>query len=392
MSSSAPSLADAIRTATIDPQTRPFLAEVQARLRAGARSGSAVDDAIELLRADRALDATVARAACLELIEGAVDDARAGALLALLAPERLSPATIAIFAQAMRDHATPVRPQLPAGAPLLDTCGTGGDGLGTFNVSTTVAFVVAAAGVAVAKHGNRAATSRCGSADVLEALGIRIDLTADEVARCIEAVGLGFMFAQRFHPAYRNVQRVRQRLTQEALAGVPARTLFNILGPLANPAAATHQVLGVSSAALVPVLADVLERLGVVRALVVHGETATAGMDELSLSGPTRAVEVRDGQRTASVVTPVDVGLTPAPVDALIGGVAEENAEILRAILAGEAPGPRTDIVLLNAGAALYVAGVADSIRAGVERARALIGNGAALAKLDALRSHTNAL
>ena len=390
---STPALADAIRSAPLDPATHPFLTAVRARLLGPVVQGSAVDDAIERLRSGGVLDEPAARAACLDLIAGTAPDENAGALLALLEPEGLSAETIATFARVMREHTTPVRPRLPPGAPLLDTCGTGGDGLGTFNVSTTVAFVVAAAGVAVAKHGNRAATSRSGSADVLEALGVRIDLDAEQVARCIEDVGIGFMFAQHFHPAYRHVQRVRQRLTKEALPGVPARTVFNILGPLANPAAATHQVLGVSVPSLVPTLAGVLGRLGVVRALVVCGATDRAGiaMDEVSTAGVTHAVELAHGRCVSMEITPEGLGLTRVSVHELAGGDAGHNATILRAILQGTAPGPHTDVVLLNAAAALYVAGVSGSLVDGVARSRDLIGSGAALQRLDALRDRTNA-
>lgn len=394
MTQAAPTLADAIRAATIDPTTRPFLAAVQARLASsGGPTGAAVEDAIDLLSAGGTLSPVAARAACLDLIAGTSPDAHAGALLALLAPDRLPADTIAIFARVMREHAPAVRPRLPTGTPLLDTCGTGGDGLGTFNVSTTVMFVVAAAGVAVAKHGNRAATSRSGSADVLEALGIRIDLDPDQVARCIEDTGLGFMFAQRYHQAYRNVQRVRQRLSAEALPGVPARTVFNVLGPLANPAAATHQVLGVSLPGLTATMAQVLDRLGSVRALVVHGETDRpgAGMDELSTAGPTRIAELRDGTVVESILDPQAVGLSRARVADFAGGDATENAAILTAILSGTDTGPRADLVLLNAAAALYAAGAADSLAAGVKRSRDLIADGSALKKLTALRDRSQA-
>jgi anthranilate phosphoribosyltransferase len=387
---SLPGLAAAICAARLDAATRPFLLGVQRRLAGPAVHGSAIDEAIEQLRAGGTLDEAAARAACLELVEGSAADETAGTLLALLAPERLSPETIAAFARVMREHATPVRPRLAPGAPLLDTCGTGGDGLGTFNVSTTVAFVAAAAGVAVAKHGNRAATSQSGSADVLEALGVSIDLDGEQVARCIERVGLGFMFAQRFHPAYRNVQRVRQRLTQEALPGVPARTVFNILGPLANPAAATHQVLGVSVPSLVPTLAAVLGRLGVVRALVVCGETdrVGVGMDEVSTSGVTHAVELDHGRCGPLEISPEEFGLRRVPVAALAGGDAMHNAGLVRAILQGTAPAAHTEIVLLNAAAALYVAGVCESLGGGVAKARALIASGAALGRLEALQGY----
>ncbi len=386
-----PAFADAVRAADVDPATRPFLAAVRARLVGGARADTAVDAAIETLRAGGTLDDAAARAACLELIAGSVPDAHAGALLTLLAPERLAPSTIAVFARVMREHAVPVRPRLAPGTPLLDTCGTGGDGLGTFNVSTTVMFIAAAAGVAVAKHGNRAATSRSGSADVLEALGVRIDLDAEQVARCIEDVGVGFMFAQRFHQAYRNVARIRQQLTAEAPPGTTARTVFNILGPLANPAAATHQVLGVSGRELVPVLAQVVARLPIKRALVVHGAADVGGMDELSTAGPSELAEVRDGRIASSRLDATTLGLAAAAVADFRGGDAPANAATLRAILSGRDRGARADLVLLNAAAALYVAGAADSLATGLQRARDLIASGDALRRVDLLRDRTQA-
>lgn len=278
-------------------------------------------------------------------------------------------------ASAMRAFALPVRSRH---ALLVDTCGTGGDGAGTFNISTTAAIVVAAAGVPVAKHGNRAASSRCGSADVLEALGVRVDLTPAEVGACLDELGIGFLFAQTHHPAMRHVGPTRRELG--------FRTVFNLLGPLCNPAGAQVQLVGVPEERLLAPLAEVLLRLGTRRALLVHGAD---GLDELTLGGPTRVVDaVGGGSPVVAEVTPESAGLAGAPLAALRGGSAQENAAITLAVLAGE-PGPRQDVVCLNAGAALLAAGAAADLAAGVGRAREAIRDGAALRLLEAWRRHT---
>jgi anthranilate phosphoribosyltransferase len=246
------------------------------------------------------------------------------------------------FARAARAVATPIE----VDGALLDTCGTGGDGLATFNISTLSAIVAAACGARVAKHGNRAASSLCGSADVLEKLGVKIDLQPDGVARCIEEAGIGFLFAPVFHPSFR-------------FAGVPRRELairsvFNILGPLCNPAGARYQALGVADASLASKMADVLIRLGVERAIVFH---ATDGMDELSMASPSHVIEI-DGERKDYQLDPAELGLRRAPLEAMRGGGPDDNARIAREVLAG-AHGPRRDAVLLNAAAALRAAGLA---------------------------------
>ena len=243
----------------------------------------------------------------------------------------------------------------------LDTCGTGGDGAGTFNISTAAAFAVAAAGQPVAKHGNRAATSRCGSADVLEALGARVDLGPDDVARSVRQTGFGFMYAPAYHPAMKFVAPVRKELG--------FRTVFNILGPLTNPAHVRTQVLGVADGRLVRPMAEALLRLGTRRALVVHSED---GLDEIAISAPTRVAEVDGLAQTVAEYTlhPADVGIELAPREALRGGDARENARLLRGILAGEIGGPPADAVALNAGAALFVAERTASLRDGVALAR----------------------
>ncbi len=276
------------------------------------------------------------------------------------------------FARAMRERATPVR---PAAARYIDTCGTGGDGLHTFNVSTTTAFVVAGAGVPVAKHGNRAVSSSAGSADVLEALGVDISLDAAGMARCIDECGVGFLFAQSLHASMRHAGGPRREI------GI--RTVFNILGPLTNPAGATRQLLGVYDARLAPVMAEVAGRLGAVRVLVVNGHP---GMDEVSVSGPTTVAEFdasAGGIRTFEL-TPEAVGIARSTVADIAGGDTRANAALVRAVLGGER-GPRRDVVLMNAAAALVAAGDVDDLAAGVVRARDSIDSGRAIEALERL-------
>jgi len=262
---------------------------------------------------------------------------------------------------------------------LVDTCGTGGDRKGTFNISTASAFVAAGAGACVAKHGNRSVSSKSGSADVLLALGVDLDITREAVAAAVEEVGIGFLFAPRHHGAMRHAVGPRQAL------GI--RTIFNLLGPLANPALAPNQVLGVYDARWLEPLAKVLRELGSDHVLVVHADD---GMDELSTLGPTRMVELFEGELLHHDIDPEQFGLATARPEDLEAGDAEANAAILRAILDGE-PGPRRDIVLLNAGAALYVSGVAAELRDGIERAAEAIDSGAARAKLAELAAFTQA-
>lgn len=315
---------------------------------------------------------------------GAMEDVltgRAGAaqLAAFLVALRLKGETvdeIVGMVRVMRRHAIKV----PLRGPLVDTCGTGGDAMGTFNVSTAAAFVAAGAGARVAKHGNRAMSSRCGSADVLEALGAKIDLTPEQVARCVREVGIGFMFAQAFHPAMKHAAPTRKAL------GV--RTVFNILGPLTNPAGAPSQVLGVARPDIAPLIAQVLRRLRTRHALVVHGH---GGLDEFSLSGPTDVHEVTDGSIRRYSITPRNVGLKRAPLNAVLGGSAELNAEIITSVLGGER-GPHRDIVVLNAAGALVAAGRASDIRDGVRLAEASIDSGAARARLDGFVELTRSL
>jgi anthranilate phosphoribosyltransferase len=265
------------------------------------------------------------------------------------------------FARTARAMATPITVE----GDLLDTCGTGGDGLSTFNISTLSAIVAAACGARVAKHGNRAASSMCGSADVLEQLGVKIDLGPDGVARCIEEAGIGFLFAPVFHPAWRFAAVPRRELA--------LRTVFNVLGPLCNPAGARHQALGVADGKVAGKMADVLIRLGVERAIVFH---AGDGMDELSVSGTSHVIEI-DGRRKEYELDPSELGLARAPLEAMRGGGPEENARIAREVLDG-APGPRRDAVLLNAAAALRAAGLAKDWAQGLKAGEEAIDSGRA--------------
>lgn len=291
-------------------------------------------------------------------------------------------------ARVMRTRATPIR----AGRVLdldrddinidretiLDTCGTGGSGTKSFNISTTVALVVAACGVKVAKHGNRSVSSACGSADVLERLGVNLDVTPDVVERCIAELGVGFLFAPALHGAMRHAIGPRKEI------GI--RTLFNILGPLTNPAGADRQVLGVYREPLVEELAQVLVNLGCRRGFVVHG---LDGMDEVTLTGPTKVGEIRDGQLSLYTVSPEDFGLSRCPISELQGGDAARNAEIVREVLGG-GKGPRRDIVLLNAAFALVAAGAAADVPGGMALAAGAIDGGRALSKLEGLARMTN--
>lgn len=257
---------------------------------------------------------------------------------------------------------------------LVDTCGTGGDGAKLFNVSTAAAFVVAAAGGRVAKHGNRAMSGSSGSADVLEALGVKLDWTPQQVADCIIAMGLGFMFAPAHHAAAKHAAAPRRELG--------TRTLFNLLGPLTNPAAAPHQLLGVFAPRWLEPLAKVLRELGSRHVLVVHADD---GLDEISIAAPTRVAELQHGQIRSYTLNPEDVGVARQPLDALLIDSAEQSRALIEAVLAGT-PGPALEIVVLNAGAALYAADVAGSIAEGVQQSRAAIASGAARARLQALR------
>ncbi len=310
-----------------------------------------------------------------EIMAGEPTPAQFGSFVAALRMKGETAAEIAAMGTVMREQALQVEADV---AGLVDVVGTGGDGQNTFNVSTAAAFVVAGAGARVAKHGNRAATSQAGSADVLEALGVKIELAPEAVTACIREVGFGFMFAPFFHPAMKFAAPLRREI------GIP--TVFNVLGPLTNPAGVRRQVLGVARPELVELMAGVLARMGSEHALVVHG---LEGLDELSIAGPSRIVAVRDGAIDIREITPEDCGLERAPLSAVAGGDAAVNAAMLRAVLDGEI-GPRADIVLLNAAAAIAVAGLAAEIAAGVAVARESIASGKAAAALDRLVDVSN--
>ncbi len=336
----------------------------------------AIKEAIAKVTSGQALEMDEAGAAMEEIVQGAATPAQIAAFAVGLRMKGETPAEVAGLARVMRREAVKV----PVSGDLVDTCGTGGDGLSTFNISTVAAFVASGAGARVAKHGNRAYSSSCGSADLLEALGVAIDLKPNEVAECVDRVGIGFMFAPNFHPAMRYANGPRKEI------GV--RTVFNVLGPLSNPAGASSQLLGVATASLAPLMGEVLALLGCRRALVVHGDD---GLDEISLSGPTRVCEVSDGSTRSYDLQPEDVGLKRYPLKSLIGGKAQENATIAEAVLRGD-PGPQRDVVLLNAAAALYAAGRAKSLATGVAEAARSIDSGAAMAKLRELRTLSQAL
>lgn len=334
-----------------------------------------IKQAIARLVQGQDLTETEAEAVMEQIMSGQATTAQIGGFLIALRLKGETVGEVTGFARAMRRNATPVRSRRPL---LVDTCGTGGDGRGTFNVSTMAAFVVAGAGLAVSKHGNRSVSSKCGSADVLQALGVRLDLSPERVGDCIDQVGIGFLYAPMLHPAMKHAIGPRREM------GV--RTVFNILGPLTNPAGAQVQVLGVYDEMLTEVMARVLGSLGSQAAFVVHGAD---GLDELSTTGPNRVSRLRDGQVRTTTLDPLDLGLPRAKLSDLEGGDAEENAAIFRAVLNGE-PGPRRDVVLLNAAAGLVAGGLADDLPQGLALAAQSIDSGAAQSKLDALIACTN--
>ncbi|HEX5610721.1 MAG TPA: anthranilate phosphoribosyltransferase [Solirubrobacterales bacterium] len=334
-----------------------------------------VSRAIDAVCAGDHLTADHAASVLAEIMEGRADPVQTGAfLIALRAKGETVPELVGL-ARTMRALATPVS---TARTDLVDTAGTGG-GPSTFNVSTTAALVAAGAGCAVAKHGNRSNSSNCGSAELLQALGVNIELDAEQVGRCIDEVGFGFMFAPRHHAAMAHVVPARKAL------GV--RTVFNFLGPLTNPAGANRQLLGVADRHYQETIAEALVGLGSVRALVVAAED---GVDELSISARTRVIEVADGGTSEWFVEPGQFGLAPAELEAVAGGQPEENAAVSRAVLAGE-PGPRRDLVVLNAAGAIYVGGLAADLSEGVAQASEAIDSGAAAAVLERLIAATAA-
>ncbi|MCB9116944.1 MAG: anthranilate phosphoribosyltransferase [Caldilinea sp.] len=328
-----------------------------------------IQHAIHRLFAHHDLTAADADAAMTQIMEGEATPAQVGAFLAALRMKGETVDEITGCARAMKRSAVQVRPAI-GDAMLVDVVGTGGDSIGTFNISTTAAFVVAGHGVKVAKHGNRAVSSRSGSADVLAALGVNLQLSAEQAAACIEEVGLAFLFAPSFHPAMRHAIGPRRELA--------ARTIFNILGPLTNPAGATNLLVGVFDPSLTEPMASVLGQMGARAAFVVHG---AGGTDELSLTGPNRVSHLHEGSVRTYEFDAQELGLARAGIDELIGGTAEENAVITRGILAGEIRGAKRDAVLLNAAFALSTE--CGDLPAGLEEARASIDSGAALNVLE---------
>jgi anthranilate synthase/phosphoribosyltransferase len=338
-----------------------------------------IQEAIAKLMQRQDLTAVEAEAAMTQIMHGEATPAQIGAFLTALRMKGESVSEITGCAAAMRRSAVAVRPQRRE--MLVDTCGTGGDGAGTFNVSTTAAFVVAGAGQPVAKHGNRSISSKCGSADVLEALGVNLDLNPEQVANCVDEVGIGFLFAPKLHPAMKHAIGPRREL------GV--RTIFNLLGPLTNPAGAAAQVLGVYDPTLTEPLARVLGELGSRAAFVVHGAD---GLDELTTTGPNRISALRSGRVETHTFDPSDLGFRRAHLSDLRGGDAQENAGITRSILAGTLNGARRDVVLLNAAAALVAAGRARSLPEGIRAAEHSLDSGAAQRVLDHLVEFTQAV
>jgi anthranilate phosphoribosyltransferase len=304
------------------------------------------------------------------VMSGEATPAQIGGFLVALRAKGETADEIAGFAEAMRQHAVAVHPER---TDLVDTAGTGGDGAQTLNISTAAALVAAAAGAGVAKHGNRAVSSACGSADVLEALGFDLEQPPERIARSIDELGFGFMFAPSHHPAMRHAAPVRRELA--------TRTVFNVLGPLTNPAGARAQVVGVYSSSLVRTIAEVLRLLGSRRAFVVHG---AGGIDELSPAGPNLVCEVADGEIVERTIDPLELGVPRCRPEELAGGTPEENAQSIRDVLAGM-PGPRRDAILLNAAGAIAAAGQAPDLREGLELARSAVDSGGASERLEAL-------
>lgn len=345
-------------------------------------------DAIRRVVDGQHLDRAEAESVMDAVMSGKATDAQIAALLTALRMKCETVEELIGFARVIRAKASPVHPRCIVDAAfsgteremLVDTCGTGGDAAGTFNISTATAFVVAGAGVRVAKHGNRSVSGICGSADVVEALGIRIDLAPESVARCIDEVGIGFLYAPLLHSAMRYVMLARREMK--------IRTVFNLLGPLCNPAGANAQVLGVYAEKLTDMMAQVLCELDAKRALVVHG---LDGLDEITISGETKISEVHDGEVRTYYVSPEDFGLKRAPIDQIQGGDARRNAEIIREVLSDRGS-VKQDVVLLNAAAGLVAGGKARHLREGIEMARASIRSGAAITRLERLVTLTQHL
>ncbi len=314
-----------------------------------------------------------------EIMSGLATPTQIGSFITALRMKGETVEEITGAVRVMREKATAIDSGVATGDILVDTCGTGGDGSGTFNVSTTTAFVVAGAGLPVAKHGNRSISSNCGSADVLEAAGVSLDISPERVGRCIREIGIGFLFAPALHGAMKHAIGPRRELA--------IRTIFNILGPLTNPAGANVQVLGVFDETLIEPMAQVLSKLGSKRALVVHG---AGNLDELTVTGETKIAELRDGNVNCYTITPEEMGLERSPIEELQGGKdASESAEQMRAVLKGEV-GAKRNMVLLNSGAALMAAGFSETMNDGIAKAAEIIDSGLAFKKLNQLIALSN--
>ena len=334
-----------------------------------------ITEYLEILLAGQDLDFGQAKSLLDTVFQGDAAEAQVAAFLTAMRIKTPVANELAGFARSLRDHAVAVNAEVDN---LVDTCGTGGASYKTFNISTAAAIVAAGAGVYIAKHGNRAITSNCGSADVLAALGVNIDPGPELVAECISRAHIGFMFAPKFHPAMKYVQPIRKSLG--------FRTVFNILGPLANPAGASAQVLGAADEKLMPLIAETLNILGVKRAMVVHSE----GLDEISTMGKTKILHLKDGRITADELNPIDCDIAPASFDSLKGGDAETNAGIIRDIICGDETGAGKDIVLLNAAASIIVAGLADDFKTAIDLAEEAIKQGGAKEALDKMIEISN--
>ena len=329
-----------------------------------------IKEALSQIVSGSNLTSDEAREVMREIMHGQATSAQIGAFLTALRMKGETADEIAGCAQAMRESAIAVKPKRNQ---LVDTCGTGGDGSGTFNISTTVAFVAAGAGLAVAKHGNRSVSSRCGSADLLQALGVNLELSPEQIAQCIDDVGIGFLFAPKLHPAMKHALSPRKE--------IGLRTIFNILGPLSNPAQAKRQLLGVYDSNLTELMAEVLRALGAEHAFVVHGAD---GLDELSITGPNKVSHLYHNHIETYYLNPEELGLPRARLSALAGGTVEDNAETTKALLEGKR-GPRRDVVLLNAAAVLIAGDKVSSFSEGLVLAAEAIDNGSAQRKLHQL-------
>ncbi|MGB7340596.1 MAG: anthranilate phosphoribosyltransferase [Phototrophicaceae bacterium] len=338
-----------------------------------SKEAMTIQRAIDIISRFGHLQADDAEAVMEEIMSGDATEAQIGAYLMALRMKGETPEEITGSARAMRNKSTKV--PITIEGDVLDTCGTGGDRSGTFNISTTTAFICAGAGMPVAKHGNRAASSKSGSADVLSALGVNLDLTPEQVGQCVDDIGIGFLYAVKLHPAMKYAIGPRRQMK--------IRTIFNILGPLTNPAGANRQLMGVFAADLTDMLARVLKNLGSKSAIIVNGY---GGLDELTVTGPNTISHLKeDGSIHTYELDPSKLGFDSASIGDLLGGTPEDNAKILRDILSGKNRGAKRDIVLLNAGAALWAAGKTDDIEKGIKLAEQSLDSGAAEQKLDAL-------